>query len=59
MTHWGAIIVAPGNADEAIFKAGGDPYGFSANAGSFEGTGKAAVDHQARRLVEMTAKLAG
>lgn len=51
MTHWGAIIVAPGNADEAIFKAGGDPYGFSANAGSFEGTGKAAVDHQARRLV--------
>ncbi len=57
--HWGAIIVAPGYTDETIFKAGGNPYGFSTNAGSFDDAGKAAVAHQARRLVEMTAKLAG
>ena len=57
--HWGAIIVAPGYTDESIFKAGGNPYGFSTNAGAFDDAGKAAVAHQARRLVEMTAKLAG
>ncbi|MCT8328301.1 NAD(P)H:quinone oxidoreductase [Albidovulum sediminis] len=55
--HWGAIIVAPGYTDPAIFEAGGNPYGYSANAGSFDDKGRAAVAHQAKRLVAMTAKL--
>jgi NAD(P)H dehydrogenase (quinone) len=55
--HWGAIIVAPGYTDPAIFEAGGNPYGYSANAGAFDDKGRAAVAHQAKRLVAMTAKL--
>lgn len=56
--HWGAVIVAPGFTDPAIFEAGGNPYGFSTNAGALDDKGRAAVAHQAKRLVEMTAKLA-
>lgn len=56
--HWGAIVVAPGYTDASLFAAGGNPYGFSTNAGGFDDTGKAAVAHQAKRLVEMTAKVA-
>jgi NAD(P)H dehydrogenase (quinone) len=56
--HWGAVIVAPGFTDQAIFEAGGNPYGFSTNAGALDDKGRAAVAHQAKRLVEMTAKLA-
>jgi NAD(P)H dehydrogenase (quinone) len=41
-----------------VFDAGGNPYGFSTNAGAFDDKGRAAVAHQAKRLVEMTAKLA-
>ena len=55
--HWGAIIVAPGYTDQSLFAAGGNPYGFSMNAGQIDDAGKAAVAHQARRLVEMTARL--
>jgi NAD(P)H dehydrogenase (quinone) len=55
--HWGAIIVAPGYTDDAIAAAGGNPYGYSAKAGEFDDKGRAAVAHQARRLVEMTKKL--
>ncbi|QDY68445.1 NAD(P)H:quinone oxidoreductase [Qingshengfaniella alkalisoli] len=57
--HWGAIIVPPGYTDECIYEAGGNPYGYSANAGGFDEKGKAAVAHQAKRLVEMTEKLVG
>ena len=57
--HWGAIIVAPGYTDESLFAAGGNPYGFSTSAGSFGDEGKAAVAHQARRLVGITSKIAG
>ncbi|WP_413875797.1 NAD(P)H-dependent oxidoreductase [Albidovulum sp.] len=55
--HWGAIIVAPGYTDDAISAAGGNPYGYSAKAGEFDDKGRAAVAHQARRLVEMAKKL--
>ncbi|MDF1804439.1 NAD(P)H:quinone oxidoreductase [Thalassovita sp.] len=55
--HWGAIIVAPGYTDPVLFEAGGNPYGFSTEAGKFDDSGKAAVAHQAKRLVEVTAKL--
>ena len=56
--HWGAVIVAPGFTDGAVAEAGGNPYGFSTNAGALDDKGRAAVAHQAKRLVEMTAKLA-
>jgi NAD(P)H dehydrogenase (quinone) len=55
--HWGAVIVAPGFTDASVAEAGGNPYGFSTNAGALDDKGRAAVAHQARRLVEMTAKL--
>lgn len=55
--HWGSVIVAPGYTDPSIFEAGGNPYGYSANAGGFDDKGRAAVAHQARRLVEMAKKL--
>lgn len=57
--HWGAVIVAPGYTDEALYAAGGNPYGYSANAGDFTDAGRKAVAHQAKRLVGMTAKIAG
>lgn len=55
--HWGAVIVAPGFTDASVAEAGGNPYGFSIKAGALDDKGRAAVAHQARRLVEMTAKL--
>lgn len=55
--HWGAILVPPGYTDQSIFEAGGNPYGYSANAGAFDDKGKAAVRHQAKRLVEFTKKI--
>ena len=56
--HWGEVIVAPGFTDASVSEAGGNPYGFSTNAGALDDKGRAAVAHQAKRLVEMTAKLA-
>ena len=57
--HWGAIIVAPGYTDQSIYKVGGNPYGYSHSQGAdFTDDVKAAIGHQARRLVEMAAKLA-
>jgi len=57
LMHWGAIIVAPGYTDQSLFEAGGNPYGYSTTAGGFDEKGNAAVTHQAKRLVEITAKL--
>jgi NAD(P)H dehydrogenase (quinone) len=60
MMHWGAIIVAPGYTDPAVFAAGGNPYGASvtANGEPIAEESKAAIRHQARRLVEFAEKLA-
>jgi NAD(P)H dehydrogenase (quinone) len=58
MMHWGAIIVAPGYTDPIFYKAGGNPYGMSVNAGSINDDQKEAIRVQARRLVEIAAKLA-
>ena len=55
--HWGTFIVAPGYTDPIKFEDGGNPYGFSTNAGGVDETGEASIAHQARRLVEVTAKL--
>lgn len=57
--HWGAILVPPGYTDQAIFAAGGNPYGYSHTAGALDDTAKAAIAHQARRLVNVTASLKG
>lgn len=57
--HWGAILVPPGYTDPILFESGGNPYGYSAQAGEIDETGKKAIRHQAKRLVEMTAKLVG
>lgn len=57
--HWGAVLVPPGYTDQSVYDAGGNPYGYSASAGAFDDKGKAAVAHQARRLVEMTKKIRG
>ncbi|QYX57139.1 NAD(P)H:quinone oxidoreductase [Roseovarius sp. SCSIO 43702] len=57
--HWGGFVVAPGYTDEVIFKTGGNPYGYSHTAGEeFSDDAKAAIGHQARRLVEVAGKLA-
>lgn len=56
--HWGGIVVAPGYTDEVIFKTGGNPYGYSHTQGDeFTEEVKTAISHQARRLVEIAAKL--
>lgn len=57
--HWGAIIAAPGFTDASIFAAGGNPYGYSHTQGKeFGEAEKAAIGHQAKRLVEIAGKLA-
>lgn len=53
--HWGAILVPPGYTDQAVFGAGGNPYGTSVTA-TGEGLGdeeKAAIRHQTQRLIEI------
>jgi len=56
--HWGAIIVAPGFTDPAIFESGGNPYGYSHTQGAaLDDKARAAIAHQARRLVTTAAKL--
>jgi NAD(P)H dehydrogenase (quinone) len=56
--HWGAILVPPGYTDQAVFAAGGNPYGSTVTAKN-EPLGeedRAAIRHQTRRLVEITEK---
>jgi NAD(P)H dehydrogenase (quinone) len=59
--HWGAIVVAPGYTDPITFQSGGNPYGVTvtANGQGIPEPVQEAVRHQARRLVEFAAKLAG
>jgi NAD(P)H dehydrogenase (quinone) len=58
--HWGSIIVAPGYTDQAIFATGGNPYGYSHTQGQdLDEKARASISHQARRLVEVAAKLRG
>lgn len=56
--HWGCIVVPPGYTDPVLFKVGGNPYGYSHTQGAeFTPDAKAAISHQARRLVSVAAKL--
>lgn len=55
MYHWGAIIAAPGYTSEALYGAGGNPYGTSATAsgqGIADGV-REAVFHQAKRTLQV------
>jgi NAD(P)H dehydrogenase (quinone) len=57
--HWGAVIVPPGYTDASIFAAGGNPYGYSHTSGQpLDDKARAAIAHQATRLVDIAAKLA-
>lgn len=57
--HWGSIIAAPGYTDPAVFAAGGNPYGYSHTQGKdLDDAARAAIAHQAKRLVEIAGKLA-
>lgn len=57
--HWGSIIAAPGYTDPAIYKTGGNPYGYSHTQGQpFNEEARAAIGHQVRRLLTIAAKLA-
>jgi NAD(P)H dehydrogenase (quinone) len=54
MFHWGAIVAAPGFTDQAVFGAGGNPYGTSVSVdqdGKMVENVQAAVKHQAKRTV--------
>jgi NAD(P)H dehydrogenase (quinone) len=58
--HWGSVYVAPGYTDPVLFKAGGNPYGYSHTQGAdFTDEAKAAIGHQVRRLVDITARIRG
>jgi NAD(P)H dehydrogenase (quinone) len=54
MFHWGAIVVTPGYTNDAIYAAGGNPYGTSvtvSSTGEMKDDVKEAVLHQANRAV--------
>lgn len=56
--HWGSIIAAPGFTDPAIFKTGGNPYGYSHTQGdAFDDNAKASIKVQVERLVNVAKKL--
>ena len=54
--HWGAVLVPPGYTDDAVYGAGGNPYGVSVTADGPDVSDQAleAIRHQARRLVRFT-----
>ena len=61
--HWGSIIVPTGYTDDSIFAQGGNPYGISETQSpeTYEISNeiKPAIEHQTRRLIEITQKFIG
>lgn len=58
--HWGSIVVAPGYTDPAIYKTGGNPYGYSHTQGQpFTDEVKASIRAQTLRLIEVARKMIG
>ena len=59
--HWGCIVVPPGYTDDVVYAAGGNPYGTSVTASgeTISDDEAAAIEHQARRLVQFTDKIRG
>ncbi|MBX6353308.1 MAG: NAD(P)H:quinone oxidoreductase [Thermoflavifilum sp.] len=56
MYHWGAIVVAPGYTDQALFAAGGNPYGTSVTTredGTITPEEQEAIRVQTRRLLQV------
>ena len=55
MYHWGALVVTPSYTDEAIFAAGGNPYGASVSAGkdNLSDKNEKAVAHQVKRTLQV------
>lgn len=58
LMHWGTILVPPGYTDPAVFASGGNPYGASvtADGSPLSAEDEAAIAHQVRRQVEITAR---
>jgi NAD(P)H dehydrogenase (quinone) len=58
--HWGAVLVPPGYTHQVLSAAGGNPYGttVTANGEPLSEDVKAAIRHQARRVISIAAKLA-
>ena len=57
--HWGAILVTPGYTHPAMLARGGHPDGASGtHTGTVGAEDEATIRHQARRLVQVAAKLA-
>lgn len=60
MMHWGAIIAPTGYSDNAVFAAGGNPYGTSVSQGDdgqMVEDVEDVVKHQARRTVDIAARV--
>jgi len=60
MYHWGAIVAAPGFTDQAVFTAGGNPYGTSVTVGQdgkIKDDARGAAEHQAKRTVSIATAL--
>lgn len=60
MYHWGAIVAAPGFTDQAVFTAGGNPYGTSVTVGQdgkIKEDARGAAAHQAKRTVSIAKAL--
>ena len=59
--HWGCIIVPPGYTDPITFQSGGNPYGVTvtANGQPLPEAIQGAIRHQATRLVQFAARIAG
>lgn len=60
LMHWGAIIAAPGYSDPVLFSTGGNPYGTSVTVdgeGNMSREVKPAVEHQARRTIDIAARI--
>jgi NAD(P)H dehydrogenase (quinone) len=56
--HWGSIIAAPGYTDPAIYKTGGNPYGYSHTQGEpFTEDDEATIKAQVLRLLEIAGKV--
>jgi NAD(P)H dehydrogenase (quinone) len=56
--HWGSLIVPPGYTDDAVFAAGGNPYGTAAFGP--DGPVQEVLDaarYQGRRLAQITSRL--
>jgi len=56
MFHWGTIIASPGFTHDAVYKAGGNPYGTTATAGpdGILNDAQDAAIHQGQRTAQVT-----